>query len=95
MHGDEGGGSRGISTWAAFSGTDDRAAVSGDFVMAAGEVQRVLRALRAGGLSIVALHHHMVGEEPPLYFAHFWGKGPAAELARAVQGAREAQSRVQ
>lgn len=93
MHGVEVGGSMGITTWAAFSGTDERAATAGDFVMAAGEVQRVLRALRAGGLSIVALHHHMVGEEPALYFVHFWGKGPAVELARAVQGAREAQAR--
>jgi hypothetical protein len=90
-HGVEVSGSMGLTTWAAFSGTDERAVVSGDFVMAAGEVQPVLRALRGGGLSIVALHHHMVGEEPPYYFVHFWGKGPARQLAEAVQGARAAQ----
>ena len=95
MHGVEAGGSMGITTWAAFSGTNERAAVSGDFAMTAAEVQPVLRALRAGGLSIVALHHHMIGEEPPLYFVHFWGKGAAADLARAVQGARAAQAGVQ
>ncbi|HUP24425.1 MAG TPA: DUF1259 domain-containing protein [Thermoanaerobaculia bacterium] len=95
MHGVEVGGSMGITTWAAFSGTDARAAVSGDFAMTAAEVQPVLRALRAGGLSSVAIHHHMVGEDPPYYFVHFWGKGAAADLARAVEGAREAQARVQ
>jgi hypothetical protein len=92
-HGVEVGGSMGLTTWAAFSGTDERAAVSGDFIMTAAEVQPVLRALRRGGLAIVALHHHMVGEEPPYYFVHFWGKGTARELAEAVRGARAAQAR--
>ena len=92
-HGVEVSGSMGLTTWAAFSGTDERAAVSGDFIMAAAEVQPVLRALRGGGLAIVALHHHMVGEDPPYYFVHFWGKGTATALATAVQTARNAQSR--
>ena len=50
--------------------------------MTAAEVQPVLRALRKADIHIVALHNHMVGEQPAYYFTHFWGKGPARELAR-------------
>ena len=68
MHGVEVGGSMGLTTWAAFSGSDDLAAVDGDFIMTAAEVQPVLRALRKAGLHVVALHNHMVGEQPPWSF---------------------------
>src|SRR5690348_5164210 len=66
MHGVTVGGSMGLTTWAAFSGSDERAAVDGDFIMTAAEVQPVLRALRKGGIHIVALHNHMIGEQPAL-----------------------------
>jgi hypothetical protein len=52
-----------------------------------------LRALRAGGLHIVALHTHMIGEQPVAYFTHYWGKGAAANLAKAFRGALDAQRR--
>jgi hypothetical protein len=91
MHGTKIGGSMGLTTWAAFSGRDDLAAVDGDFIMTAEEVQPVLRALRKAGIHIVALHNHMVGEQPAFYFTHFWGKGPAAELAKGVKAALDAQ----
>ncbi len=81
----------GLTTWAAFSGGDDLAAVDGDFIMTAGEVQPVLKALRKGGIHVVALHYHMVGEQPTFYFAHFWGKGKAEELARGLKAALDAQ----
>lgn len=89
--GTELGGSMGLSTWAAFSGSDARATVDGDFAMTAGEVQPVVRALRAADLHVVALHNHMLEEEPRLFFLHYWGKGPAAELAEGLARAREAQ----
>jgi hypothetical protein len=91
MHGVPVGGSMGLTTWAAFSGTDAYAAVDGDFIMTAGEVQPVLRALRKAGIHVVALHNHMTGEQPPLYFTHFWGKGPAERLARGIRSALDAQ----
>lgn len=93
MHGVVVGGSMGLTTWAAFSGSDELAAVCGDFIMTAEEVTPVLRALRKADIHIVALHNHMVGEEPPFYFAHFWGKGPAENLARGIKSALEAQAR--
>ncbi|HEX6986780.1 MAG TPA: DUF1259 domain-containing protein [Planctomycetaceae bacterium] len=92
MHGAEFGGSMGLTTWAAFSGSDDLAAVDGDFAMTAAEVQPVLKALRGHGIHVVALHNHMIGEEPAYYFAHYWGKGPAQELAGGIKAALDAQA---
>lgn len=92
MHGVASGAAMGVNTWAAFSGSDARASVDGDFAMTAGEVQFVLRALRSAGIHVVALHNHMMGENPQLFFLHYWGKGPALELARGVRGALDAQA---
>jgi hypothetical protein len=91
MHGVTVGASMGLTTWAAFSGSDELAAVDGDFIMTAEEVQPVLHALRKADIHIVALHNHMVGEQPAFYFTHFWGKGPAEKLARGVKSALDAQ----
>ncbi|MEY2161536.1 MULTISPECIES: DUF1259 domain-containing protein [unclassified Rhodanobacter] len=88
------GGSMGLTTWAAFSGSDNAAAMDGDFIMAATEVQPVLQALRKAGIHVVALHNHMMDVQPDLYFTHFWGKGPAAELARGFRAALDAQAAV-
>lgn len=93
MHGVEVGASMGLTTWAAFSGSHEYAAVDGDFIMTAPEVQPVLKTLRKHGIHIVALHNHMIGEEPAFYFTHFWGKGPAEELAKGIRAALEAQSK--
>ncbi len=93
MHGVSVGGSMGLTTWAAFSGSDEHAAVDGDFIMTAKEVQPVLRALRKAGIHVVALHNHMIGEQPAFYFTHFWGKGPAADLAKGLKSALDAQAK--
>jgi hypothetical protein len=94
MHGFKVGGSMGLTTWAAFSGGAKHAVVDGDFIMSAAEVQAVLRALRKADIHIVALHNHMVGEQPAYYFTHFWGKGPARELAQGLRSALDAQKAV-
>jgi len=91
MQGHRFGGSMGLTTWAAFSGSDELAAMDGDFAMTSDEVQPVLRALRAAGIHVVALHNHMVGEQPTYYFVHFWAKGRAADLARGFRAAIDAQ----
>lgn len=90
-HGAAIGGSLGLTTWAAFSGSDARASVDGDFIMTASEVQPVIRALRGAEIHVVALHNHMLDEDPRLFFLHYWGKGPAAALARGVRAALDAQ----
>ena len=91
MHGRPVGGSMGLTTWAAFTGSDRLAVVDGDVIMTAEEVQPVLRALRQADFHVVALHNHMVGEQPAFYFVHFWGKGPAAELAQGFRRVLDAQ----
>lgn len=82
----------GVNTWAGFCGTDDSAAVAGDFVTFPGELQPVLRALRKAGINVVAIHNHMEGESPACIFLHYWGKGRAEHLARGVRSALDAQS---
>lgn len=77
----------GLNTWAAFAGSDADSVVAGDVAMKAGEVTRVLKAMRGAGLQIVALHHHMTTGEPTVYFLHYWGRGPADQLARGVRAA--------
>jgi hypothetical protein len=94
MHKVRVGESMGLNTWAAFAGDNDLAAVDGDFIMTAEEVQPVLGALRKAGLHIVALHSHMIGEQPAFFFLHFWGKGSTQELARGVRAALDAQAKV-
>jgi protein-tyrosine-phosphatase len=51
------------------------------------EVTPVLRNLRANGIDVVAIHHHMTGVKPAVIFLHYYGTGPAARLAHAVRGA--------
>ena len=79
----------GVNTWAAFAGTDDNAVVDGDFVALESELQPVLRSLRKDGINIVAIHHHMTGEQPRYLFLHYWGRGAVSELAQAVKNALE------
>jgi protein-tyrosine-phosphatase len=87
MHGHDLGAAMGVNTWAAFAGSDDRAVVDGDFAMLESELQGVLKALRAAGISIVAIHSHMTGEEPRVMFLHYWGVGRTEDLARGLRQA--------
>ena len=77
----------GLNTWAAFYGSDSEAIVAGDVAMKANEVTPVLNALRTNGIEVVAIHHHMTGTEPAVYFLHYWGTGPAEKLATAFKAA--------
>jgi hypothetical protein len=77
----------GLNTWAAFTGTADNAVVAGDVAMLGKEVTPVLTAMRKAGISVVSLHHHMIGTQPDIYFMHYWGEGNAQTLARGVKSA--------
>jgi hypothetical protein len=77
----------GLNTWAAFAGSDADAMVAGDVAMLEHEVTPVLQALRANGLNVVAIHHHMTGARPMVIFLHYYGTGPAATLAGGVRAA--------
>ncbi len=77
----------GLNTWAAFFGTDDDARVAGDVAMLEHEVTPVLAALRAAGIDVVAIHHHMTGTSPVVIFLHYYGTGPTGRLAEGVRAA--------
>jgi hypothetical protein len=77
----------GLNTWAAFVGTNDNAAIAGDVAMLASEVTPVLKALRQHGLQVVAIHHHMTGTQPTIFFLHYWGTGPTDRLALGFKAA--------
>jgi len=87
MHGAKIGNAMGVNTWMAFAGSDDNAIVDGDFAVTEDELQSALKAIRVGGINIVAIHSHMTYEQPRILFFHYWGRGPAKKLAEAIQGA--------
>lgn len=91
MHGHTVGKAMGVNTWAAFAGTDKKAVVGGDFAMLAHEVQPILKALRKAGISVVALHNHMIGDQPQIFFLHYWGIDSAENLATGLRAALDAQ----
>jgi hypothetical protein len=64
-----------------------KAAITGDFVLAANEVQPVIKALRENGIEVTAIHSHMLTEQPRLIFLHFWANDNALKLARGLRAA--------
>jgi hypothetical protein len=90
MHGVSVGKDMGVNTWAALAGTDENAVVDGDFAVTEDELQPALKSLRGAGINIVAIHSHMTHEEPRILFFHYWGRGPAKQLAQSVKDAMTA-----
>ncbi|OJV40203.1 MAG: hypothetical protein BGO25_03390 [Acidobacteriales bacterium 59-55] len=77
----------GLNTWAAFAGTEQDAVIAGDIAMLETEVTPTLKALRAHGLEVVAIHHHMTNTKPMIIFLHYWGRGRADTLATGFKAA--------
>src|ERR1700704_944382 len=69
-----------------------KAAITGDFVLLGKEVNPVLKALRANGIEITALHSHMIDDSPHLFFMHFWANDDAAKLAHGLRAALDLAS---
>jgi Domain of Unknown Function (DUF1259) len=65
----------------------DTAAITGDFVLLASEVNPVIKALLASGIEITALHSHMLDEQPRVFFMHFWANDDARKLATGLRAA--------
>jgi hypothetical protein len=64
-----------------------KAAITGDFVLTNDEVNPVIRALRANGIDVTAVHSHMLDEQPRLFFLHFWAVDDATKLAKGLRAA--------
>ena len=90
MHDVTVGNQMGVNTWGTFAGSDDKAVVDGDFAMREAELQNVLKTLRKAKINVVAIHQHMVGEEPRIMFLHYWGVAPADDLAKGLRAALDA-----
>jgi hypothetical protein len=81
-------GPMGVATAINFQPTGGgKAAITGDFVMIGEEVNPVIKALRSSGIEITALHSHMIGEQPRLFFMHFWANDDAIKLAKGLRAA--------
>jgi hypothetical protein len=81
-------GSMGLGTVMNFQPTGGgKAAITGDFVLLAKEVNPVIRALRAANIEVTSLHNHMLNDEPRLFFMHFWANDDAVTLARGLRAA--------
>lgn len=77
----------GLNSWAAFAGESNAAHIAGDIAMLEPEVNAVIKALRRNNLEVVALHNHMLGDEPRIIFLHYYGRGSADKLAQGFRAA--------
>ena len=64
-----------------------KAAITGDFVITAVEVEPLIRSLRENGIEVTAIHSHVLNEQPRLFFVHFWADDDAPKLAKGLQAA--------
>jgi uncharacterized protein DUF1259 len=83
--------SMGLATALNFQPTGDgKAAITGDFVLIAKEVNPVIKELKSNGIAVTALHSHMLNEQPRLFFMHFWANDDAVKLAKGLRAALDA-----
>jgi hypothetical protein len=88
-------GPMGLATGIGFQPTGGgKAAITGDFVMVASEVNPVIKTLRAHGIDVTALHSHMLDEQPRLFFMHFWANDDAIKLAKGLREALDEMANV-
>jgi uncharacterized protein DUF1259 len=81
-------GPTGVATAIGFQPTGGgKAAITGDFVLTGEEVNPVIKALRASGIEVTAIHSHMLTEQPRLIFMHFWANDDAVKLAKGLRAA--------
>src|ERR1700688_1315243 len=69
---------------------DGKAAITGDFVALAAEVNPLIKALRDSGIEVTAIHNHMLDDEPRAFFIHFWANDDAMKLAKGLRAALDA-----
>jgi hypothetical protein len=75
------------ASWLAVGHARGKAAITGDFVLTAKEVNPVLATLRGNGIEVTALHSHMLEDQPRLFFMHFWANNDAQKLAKGLKAA--------
>jgi hypothetical protein len=76
-----------LTGWAAFKAVGSEAVVHGDLAVKEAEVNPVVGKLRQGQMEVTAIHNHLLGEFPRVMYVHFWGRGPAGQLASSLKAA--------
>ncbi len=77
----------GMATAVNFQMAGDKAAIAGDFVLMADEVNNVIKALTENGISVTAIHNHMLYDNPRLFMMHYWAVGDPGKLAQGIKAA--------
>ena len=77
----------GLNSWASFAGKTDDAHIAGDIAMLQSEVNSVIKTLRSHNLEVVAVHNHMLDDDPHMIFLHYYGRGDALALAKGFRAA--------
>jgi hypothetical protein len=77
----------GLNSWASFAGKQDDAHIAGDIAMLESEVNTVIKTLRTHNIEVVAVHNHMLGDDPRMVFLHYYGRGNAITLAKGFRAA--------
>jgi hypothetical protein len=76
-----------LNSWASFAGKTDDAHIAGDIAMLQSEVNSVIKILRYHNLEVVAVHNHMLDDDPHMIFLHYYGRGNALALAKGFRAA--------
>jgi hypothetical protein len=77
----------GLNSWAAFAGKQVDAHIAGDIAMLEHEVNAVIKTLRTHNLEVVAVHNHMLFDQPRMMFLQYYGRGPATQPAQGFRAA--------
>ena len=77
----------GLNSWASFAGIQSDAHIAGDIAMLQSEVNDVIKTLQKHNLEVVAVHNHMLGDDPHMIFLHYYGRGNAVVLAQGFRAA--------
>jgi hypothetical protein len=76
-----------LGGWLAFKSMGDTSMVMGDLVMAESEINPVMAKLFANGITVTAVHNHLLRAQPATFYMHVAGQGDAVKLATALHEA--------
>jgi hypothetical protein len=76
-----------LGGWAGFDGTPADATVMGDLVVTTTEMKPVLAELARQHIAVTAVHNHLAGENPAIFYIHIHAQGAATDLAARLDHA--------
>jgi hypothetical protein len=76
-----------LGGWLAFKSMGETTMVMGDLVMAENEINPVMAKLFADGITVTAVHNHLLRAQPATFYMHISGQGEPVKLATALHEA--------